>query len=130
MKTVTKNDGGMLFHSEGEIFGHLVHFKGRGVYDPTHGQVDVDPELVATHNDILDEAYIKGLDESCEIGQGGFFYLGEDESEHPVVKTFTGKVVTDDVTVKGRTILFGRKGKMFKGKVKKDAENFWFERIS
>ena len=130
MKNVYENQSGMLFHAEGKPFGHLIHFNGHGVFDPDHGKVDVDPELVDAHNKILDEAYLKGLDENCEIGQGGFFYHKEDADEGHLVTTFTGVVVTKDVRVEGKTITFRRNQREYRGRLRAESENFNFKRVA
>jgi hypothetical protein len=123
------NDGGMLFVKENEPFGHLMHFDGHGVYDPNYGRVDIDPALVDAHNKILDEAYLLGLDNNCEVGQGGFFYLTRNaDTTAYEVTTFGGVVVSPDVTVTNSRITFRRKGKTFTGRIRKDDQSFNFKR--
>jgi hypothetical protein len=115
----------MLMVSPDEPFGNLIAYQSR-VFDPNHGLVDVAEDLVAEHNRVLDEATINGLDDLCEVGQGGSFY--HHAGETPEVRTFTGIVVSDDVTVKGRSITFRRKGKTFRGRLIKNSEAFYFHR--
>lgn len=126
---VHANVGGMLMVEENRPFGHLIHFEGKGVYDPSHGQVDVDPSLVDAHNTILDEALVKGLVENCKVGQGYFFYYRQKDGKTQVT-TFTGVVVSDDVTLKGKSLTFTRLGKTYRGTLKKDEENFNFTRVA
>ena len=125
---VVRNDHGLLFHANG-VFGHLMDFGPHGVFDPSLGKADVDPSLVDRHNRTLDEGFIEGLDKNCRIGQGGFFYHAGTGSGNHVVKTFTGLVVSHDVTVSGRAITFRRSGKVFRGRLSRDADSFNFKRV-
>ena len=108
--------------------GHLMEFQGRGVYEPNFGKVDVSPEDAKTHNRLLDEALIAGLDERCEVGYGGTFYLGTIDGRKAVT-TFSGNCITTDVTVTGKSITFRRHGKVYRGRVQKEADCFNFRRI-
>jgi hypothetical protein len=125
---VHSNDHGMLMAAEDQCFGHLFHFEGHGVYDPELGLVDVDPALVDPHNKILDEAYIKGLDENCKVGQGSFFYHTKKDGRDQVT-TFTGTLVSSDVTLKGKSLTFRRAGKTYRGRISKNAQSFNFKRV-
>ena len=107
--------------------GPLMQFSGNGVFDATYGKVDVSAEEADAHNKAYDEASLKGLDESCQIGQGGTFYYNDKDR---TVKTFNGTVVSIFVRRSGTTITFGRKGKIFRGRVQKEADCFNFRRIS
>jgi len=127
-KTVVNTDHGLLSHDDG-VFGHLMNFPGRGVFDPNFGRVKVDPSWVDAHNRVLDEAIVKGLDHNCQVGQGGFFYDCLTSTGGHEVKTFTGVLVSCDVVINGRTITFRRNGKVFRGRLRKDAESFNFRRI-
>ena len=104
-----------------------MKFSGNGVFDATYGKVDVSAEEADAHNKAYDEASLKGLDESCQIGQGGTFYYNDKDR---TVKTFNGTVVSIFVRRSGTTITFGRKGKIFRGRVQKEADCFNFRRIS
>ena len=105
--------------------GYLIHFKGKGVYDAEYGKVEVTPEQADAHNTLLDEALLKGLD-SCEIGQRGMFYVDKNN----VVKTWTGRLVSDDTVVKDGYLTFRRAGKKFKGKLRRSDDNlFNFRRV-
>lgn len=126
---VYENVGGMLMIDENQPFGHLIHFPEHGVYDPEHGQVDVDPSLVDAHNAILDEALVKGLDDNCEVGQGYFFYHTKKDGKDQVT-TFTGTLVSADVTLKGKCLTFRRQGKLYRGRIKDDEQSFNFRRVN
>lgn len=104
--------------------GDLIALQG-GVFDPYFGRVDVTPEEAEAHNRLLDEARLKGLDEKCEVGQSGYFYF-----TNGCVKTFLGTLVTTQVTVKGSVITFWRKGKTFRGRLRRDSEDFNFRRVA
>lgn len=110
--------------------GYLMDFSPRGVFDAHFGQVDVTPPDAATHNRLLDEAYLKGLDESCQVGQGTTFYFME--NKRPLqVTTFCGTVVSCDVSLAGKSgITFRRKGKLFRGRRMRDAECVNFRRAA
>ena len=121
----------LIMYKENECYGHLRHFEGKGVYDPSHGKVDVDPEAVAAHNTTLDQMYIEGLEKNCEVGQGGFFYLTKEKGRLSFqVTTFTGTVVDQYPVVIGKNVTFKRGEKTFKGSREKGSDYFNFERIS
>ena len=109
--------------------GDLMHFDGHGTYDPNHGLVPVSKEEADTHNKLLDEARLQGLDRNCEVGQGSFFYFAGKAPDRKVT-TFIGTVVSTDVRVKGQSITFVRKGKTFRGRLCKDADSFNFRRVA
>lgn len=104
--------------------GYLICHEGR-VYEPDMGQIAVRPEEAETHNRLLTEALIEGLDSRCEVGQGGTFYLGQGR-----VTAWTGETVSEDVTVRGASVTFRRKGKVFRGRIRKDQSAFNFRRVS
>jgi hypothetical protein len=104
--------------------GQLMDFAGHGVFDPTLGKVDVSSEHVKAHNEALDGAMLKGLDENCQVGQGGtFYYIGGK------VQTWLGAVVSQVVNCTGKSITFYRGGRAFRGRLQKDADCFNFRRI-
>ena len=109
--------------------GDLMHFDGHGTYDPDHGLVPVSKEEADTHNKLLDEARLDGLNRNCEVGQGSFFYLTRKAPERKVT-TFVGTVVSTDVRVNGQSVTFIRKGKTFRGRLRKDADSFNFRRVA
>jgi hypothetical protein len=123
------NDHGLWTVEGGnECLGSLLAHEGR-VYDAVHGLVDVPPDTVDAHNKLLDQMLVEGLDKNCEVGQGSFFYL-TGEPGKPKVTTFEGTVVTEDVTVRNGTITFRRKGKVYRGRMRKDADVFNFRRVA
>jgi hypothetical protein len=114
--------------------GDLMAFDGKGIYCPSHGEVSrfgVTKEHADAHNQALDEARLKGLDDNCQIGQGGFFYLKKDKRAGVhgdwLVTTFIGTIVAENASVRKtnkfqaklgtyrHTVVFTRKGKTFKG---------------
>lgn len=128
---ITYKDNG-TDHCLGSLFVHAGN-----AYDPELGKVDVTEEQANTHNKLLDEALIKGLDERCQVGQGGTFYLHANASSPHgwQVRTWTGVVVSDDVRVtnfvrKHRNVVFSRNGKKYKGRQRQDEDCFNFVRIN
>ena len=122
----------ITFQPEGQAkeqcLGYLMFFKDHGVYEPNFGRVDVTPREADAHNAALSRAEIEGLDSNCRIGMGGAFYLGAPGGK-PVLRTFIGAVVADDVAVKGQSVTFHRKGMTFKGRKRND-ELLFFERVA
>jgi len=110
---------------ETKVVGHLLEFSGRGVFEPNLGKVDIDPKYVEPHNDAFDKALIAGLDERCEVGMHGSFYLIGRK-----VRTFTGIVVSEDVDLRGSSVTFRRNGRTFRGRLQKDADCFNFRRVA
>lgn len=127
--------------------GDLMHFNDHGTYDATFGLVDVTEEEAKLHNQALDEARLKGMDDLCEVGQGGSFYLskaaaiaanaaswsqigGTQKMHNQKVTTFMGTVVSTDVEITGKTITFRRNNKVYRGRLSKDADAFNFKRVS
>lgn len=110
--------------------GSLIDFKDKGVFDAEYGKVEISPEHVAAHNAELDKALVKGLDESCQVGQCGMFYMSGvagDPAQPLAVKTFTGTVVATGPAIKrcyptgsrpGLRVVFERNGKTFEGRWK------------
>jgi hypothetical protein len=120
-------DGGLLtYESEGvnRCLGYLMHFPEHGVYDAELGKIEVTPEVAQRHNQVFDGIMVKGLDESCAVGQGGQFYV-----KGNTVKTWLGTVLAEAKKVR-TTLTFARNGKMFTGKVSKGEETAFFERVA
>jgi hypothetical protein len=117
---ITVNDGNVCL-------GYLMPFEGRGVYDATFGKVDVTPEEANTHNQLLSDGEINGLDENCKVGMSGSFYYIKGK-----VQTFIGTVVADGPSVHAtaKSILFERLGKKFRGRLRSSEDYFTFTRIS
>jgi hypothetical protein len=107
--------------------GYLYHFEGHGVYDAYFGRVDVSPVDAETHNRCLQQAELEGLDQHCRIGQGGTFYYRSDANK---VQTFTGELVSSDVTRRGASVTFRRRGKAFRGRLRQDGDAFHFRRVA
>ena len=121
----------ITYRDEGKdrCLGYLLSTEPWGVYDSTFGKVDVTPEQAAIHNKLLDEASLKGLDENCEIGQGGSFYLVR-QDRRPVVRTWIGTLVSDQCSVNGHSVTFMRNGKAFRGRTSSEHDLFNFKRIA
>lgn len=126
------NRGSLLTYHDGaheRCFGYLMHFPEHGTYDASAGKVDVSPDEADTHNKLLDRALIEGLDDNCQVGQHGSFYLGKRDGR-TVVQTFVGALVSDDVTARGNSITFRRKGKVFRGRARMHEGILNFRRVA
>lgn len=121
---ITNNNGLLCEEKTNRCLGYLINFDGRGVFSPD-GKVEVTPEHAKRHNEILSQGEIKGLDDYCQVGQGGTFYFIGGE-----VKTFIGDVVSSDCKVKGKMLYFARKGKRYRGIIQKDVDCFNFKRVA
>ena len=113
-----------------ECLGDLMYFDDEhGCFCPASGKVPVTREEAKAHNAALDKARLKGLDENCEVGQGGFFYI---MGCHPKleVKTFSGALVSNDVSLSGKRLTFRRKGKVFRGGLRETESAFNFRRVA
>lgn len=139
--------GSLIICDEGTdqecLLGYLMPFKGKGVYDANHGKVDVSPEHAEIHNKLLSEAQIKGLDEQCQVGQGGHFYFSKPDvkSDDPQkrthrISTFTGEVVASAIhpdvkefSIGGQNISFVRKGRRFRGRRHKEDDSIFIKRV-
>lgn len=124
MKTL-ENVGSLITTGDGHCLGYLFDFSGHGVYSP-EGKVEITKEQAGTHNRLLAEAEIKGLDENCQVGQGGTFYW----SPKAGVTMWTGVKVADYTLNPSQTVLtFKRNGKVYRGRLQKDANCFNFKRV-
>jgi hypothetical protein len=120
-----KNDNGLWIDEDtNTCVGYLFDFRSKGVYSPD-GKVEITREQAITHNNLLSQGEIEGLDKNCQVGMHGSFYFIKNQ-----VQTFMGVVVSSDVTVKGKSITFRRNGKTFRGSLRKDADLFNFKRIA
>jgi len=117
---ITYNDEGTP-----RCLGYLMDFTGHGVFDANYGKVEVSPEHASIHNKLLDEAMLKGLDESCAVGQGGTFYYVNGQ-----VTTFMGTVVSENTRINGKSLTFQRGSKTYRGRLQKDADCFNFRRVA
>jgi len=124
--------------------GYLMYFKDKGVFDATHGRVDVTPEQCKQHNEAYAKASLEGLDNGCEVGQGGFFYVCEEPKDAAKkvktwdrlkVLTFVGTQVSEKIcNLRGcgpaTEIIFDRKGRRFIGIWdKKEGDAVFFRRV-
>lgn len=131
MAVVLDNLGSLVTHKDGDqdrCLGYLMQFPGHGVYDASLGRVNVTPEEADTHNRLLDDALLQGLDDNCQIGQHGTFYVGKHEGR-TAIKTFLGTLVSADVSVNGQSLTFHRKGKVFRGRMSRQHDLFNFRRV-
>ena len=125
-----ENIGSMItIKGTNNCLGYLMSFSDKGVFDATHGKVDVSKEHADTHNRLLDEAMLEGLDNRCEVGMHGSFYIGKHDGRL-AIKTFLGTLVSADVAQSGKTLTFKRNGKAYRGRQRKDDEWLNFKRIS
>jgi hypothetical protein len=108
----------------GYLFGH------EGVQWSPDGAVNCTEEQAKKHNELLDNMLVKGLDDSCEIGQGYHFYFfrAHGTTGHQV-RSWMGQVISDNVQLNGTSIIFTRKGKTFRGRLRNDEPVFNFKRI-
>lgn len=107
-----------------------MDFKEHGVFEPTFGRVPVLPSEAEVHNRAFCDAQVKGLDENCDVGMCGTFYLTKSkETGRWQVTTFLGDVVSSSLKKSGPYVTFTRKGKVFKGKVQPESDLLDFERI-
>ena len=109
-------------------FGYLMDFPGRGVFVPKFGKLDVLPEEAHTHNQLLSQAEIDGLDQNCGVGLGGMFYTKKTEGR-TIVATWFGQEVSREVQVRGPVLTFTRKGMTFRGRLRREEDCFFFKRI-
>lgn len=109
-------------------FGYLIDFPGHGMFEPTFGKLDVSPEEANTHNQLLSQAEIDGLDRNCAVGLGGRFYTRKPEGR-TIVATWFGQEVSREVQVKRTVITFTRKGMTFRGRLRREEDCFFFTRI-
>lgn len=121
-----ENDGGLFtYEAKGvnRCLGYLLIADGHGVYDAELGKVDVSPGDGNRHNQIFDEMMVKGLDESCQVGEPWQFYI-----YGTTVKTWLGTVLGEATKVRS-TYTFTRNGMKFVGKISKGEESGIFRRV-
>jgi hypothetical protein len=109
--------------------GYLVFFKEHGVYDPSLGRVEITPEQAEIHDRLLDEAMLAGLDQNCEVGMGGSFYVGKQDGRL-VIETFLGALVSNDCTQHGCVVTFTRAAKQYRGRRSRDHDLFNLRRVA
>ena len=108
--------------------GYLFEFPGRGVFEPNFGKLEVTSEEAETHNRLLSQGEIKGLDHHCAVGMGGLFYTRKVDGQTRVT-TWLGEEVSRNVQVHGNVITFQRKGMGFRGRLRQQEDVFAFRRI-
>lgn len=122
-----ENNDGVLLH-DGQCLGYLMHFPGKGTYDPDLGRVEVSKEDADRHNRLLDQMLVEGL-RNCRIGQGYHFYLTEQDGKR-VVTTWAGSVVDPAPVLKGTSVTFRKFDHTFRGRLSKEDQVFNFKRIA
>jgi hypothetical protein len=136
MKTPRKpseilNRGSLLtYQDKGQerCFGYLFGFPGHGIFEPNFGKLEVTSGEAATHNRLLSQAEIEGLDQNCAVGMGGLFYTRKAAGQTRVM-TWLGEEVSRNVQVHGKVLTFQRKGMKFRGRLRTDQDAFSFKRI-
>ena len=120
----------MTYHDNGNerCFGYLFDFPGHGIFEPTFGKLDMTAQEAKTHNQLLSQAEIEGLDQNCTVGLGGMFYTRKAEGL-TVVATWLGLEVSRQVQVKGTVVTFTRNGMSFRGRLRQEEDCFFFKRI-
>ena len=126
------NDNGLLVLADQNCCcGYLLVSPVHGVFEPNIGKIDVSQAEAETHNKLLSEAEIAGLD-NCKLGEQGCLYMTEEKGKVTAVKTYTGTIVSTEVKESGnkrRSIIFKRNGKVFKGIKPTESDLFGFKRI-
>ncbi len=101
---------------------------GHGIFEPTFGKLDVTSDEARTHNQLLSQGEIEGLDKHCAVGMGGTFYTKKMDC-HTLVVTWLGAEVSRDVRLRGEVLTFKRNDMIFRGRLRKDEDCFGFKRI-
>ena len=129
MRSIENNGGLLVWAGTNNCLGYLMSFSGKGVFEPNVGKVEVSKEDADTHNAVLDEMMLKGMDENCEVGQGNSFYVTKRDGK-TVISTFLGTVVSDNLSINGRSLTFVRKGKKYRGRMSQQHDLFNFRRVA
>ena len=115
-------------HGQERCLGYLFEFPGRGIFEPNFGKLAVTSEEAKTHNQLLSQGEIEGLDQNCAVGMGGLFYTQKVDGQTRVM-TWLGEEVSRNVQVRGEVITFQRKGRGFRGRLRQQEDAFAFRRI-
>jgi hypothetical protein len=115
-------------HGQERCFGYLFEFPGHGIFEPNFGKLEVTSEEAKTHNRLLSQGEIEGLDNHCAVGMGGLFYTRKVDGQTRVM-TWLGEEVSQNVQVHGNVITFQRKGMGFRGRLRQQEDAFAFRRI-
>lgn len=120
----------MTYQDKGRerCLGYLFEFPGRGLFEPNFGKLEITSEEAKTHNRLLSQGEIEGLDQNCAIGMGGLFYTRKVDGQ-TCVMTWLGEEVSRTVQVRGKVITFQRKGMNFRGRLRQQEDAFAFRRI-
>lgn len=128
-----ENLGSLITYKDADgqdvCLGYLFDFTGHGIFSPD-GKVEVSKEHADIHNQELDAALLKGLDERCKVGMHGTFYLRKNDCGRPEVITWLGTPVSNQVQIHGNSITFRRASKVYRGRSQKDADCFNFRRVA
>lgn len=127
------NEGGLLVQvhdGSRQCVGYIFNFQGHGAFAPdgkiTISGREITQSEIDTHNRCLSEGEIKGLDENCQVGQGGTFYFSPKKG----ITTWVGVKVADyTLNAQQSVVTFRRAGKRYRGRLQKDADCFNFKRI-
>ncbi len=128
---VILNRGSLLTyrdHGQRRCFGYLFEFPGHGIFEPTFGKLEVSSEEAKTHNRLLSQGEIQGLDQRCAVGMGGTFYVRQTGSQ-TIVVTWLGEEVSREVRIRGSVLTFRRKGMTFRGRLRREQDAFGFRRV-
>ena len=120
----------MTYRDNGQerCLGYLFEFPGRGIFEPNFGKLEVTSAEATTHNRLLSEAEIEGLDQNCAVGMGGLFYTRKVDGQTRVM-TWLGEEGSRNVQVHGNVITFQRKGMTFQGRLRQQEDAFAFRRV-
>lgn len=125
------NRGSLLTYQDNgreRCLGYLMEFPGHGIYEPTFGKLEVTSEEARTHNALLSQGEIAGLEHNCAVGMGGTFYTRKADGR-TIVVTWVGDEVSQDVQIKNNVLTFHRKAMTFQGRLRKDRDCFAFKRV-
>jgi len=125
------HQGSLMTHRDNRrerCFGYMFEFPGHGIFEPTFGRLDVSSEDAKTHNQLLSQGEIAGLDQNCAVGMGGMLYTRKQNGKS-LVTTWLGEVISRDVRVRGESITFQRNGMTFRGRLRNNQDCFGFKRI-
>ena len=149
MNTIENNNG--LLTQAGRAMGYICGFTGHGFFAPGNGKVEILKDDADRHNELLAQGELKGLDDNCQIGQWGTFYFAgeyqKDSKNHtisvssPKFTTWAGVVVSTNISLRGTwpkwyerrsgpSMTFRRNGKVYRGRLMKNADCFNFKRIA
>lgn len=124
------NLGSLITYDEDGRTYHLDYIwvaGGKGAFEPNIGRVDVSEADAETHNRLLSEAKINGLDTTCEVRQGGYFYLATKPLR---IRTWDGQPVADRVRLVGKTTIeFDRRDRTFRGTIPRDSDAIFIKRV-